>query len=150
MLSCHGVHRAHGETLSERPSIAACLCGLGELRGPKCPGSWPQFVNSSSSFLPMNQRSPQRRRDPGWAGIFSPPPSLSASVVKQPLRGSWPQFAHSNLPCLPPKITGGRALVSSAWAMRGAAALPSPSEVAVRLQNFRKLRRVMPWRRSTS
>ena len=48
------------------------------------------------------------------------------------------------------QITGVRALVSSAWAMRGAAALPRPREVAVRLQNFKKLRRVIPWRRSTS
>jgi hypothetical protein len=57
------------------------------------------------------------------------------------------QQVHSS-PCS--QITGVRGLFSSAWAMRGAAALPSPSEVAVRLQNFIKLRRVIPCRRNTS
>ncbi len=48
------------------------------------------------------------------------------------------------------QITGVRGLVSMASAICGTAAEPRPSEVAVRLQNFRKLRRVTPCRRITS
>jgi len=57
------------------------------------------------------------------------------------------QQVHSS-PCS--QITGVRGLVSSAWAIFGTKALPRPSDVAVRLQNFMKLRRVIPCRRSTS
>ena len=57
------------------------------------------------------------------------------------------QHVHSS-PCI--HKTGVRGLVSSACAILGAKYDPSPSEVAVRLQNLRKLRRVTPWRRSTS
>jgi hypothetical protein len=46
--------------------------------------------------------------------------------------------------------TGVRGFVSSAFAIRGANPAPRPREVAVKLQNFRKLRRVIPWRRNTS
>ena len=57
------------------------------------------------------------------------------------------QQVHSR-PCS--QITGMRGLVSSACAICGASVGPRPSEAAVRLQNFMKLRRVMPCRRRTS
>ncbi len=57
------------------------------------------------------------------------------------------QHVHSR-PCS--HTTGVRGLVSSACAILGANAEPRPSEVAVSEQNFRKLRRVIPCRRSTS
>jgi len=57
------------------------------------------------------------------------------------------QQVHSN-PCS--QITGVRGLVSMARAICGANVGPNPSDAAVRLQNFMKLRRVIPCRRITS
>ncbi len=57
------------------------------------------------------------------------------------------QQVHSS-PCS--QTTGIRGLVSIACAIFPAKVGASPSAVAVRLQNLRKLRRVIPWRRMTS
>jgi len=57
------------------------------------------------------------------------------------------QQVHSS-PCI--QMTGVRGLVSSASAISAAAIGPRPRLAAVRLQNFTKLRRVMPCRRMTS
>ena len=57
------------------------------------------------------------------------------------------QQVHSR-PCI--QMTGTRSLVSSACAIVVAAVGPRPRLAAVRLQNFVKLRRVIPWRRMTS
>ena len=57
------------------------------------------------------------------------------------------QQVHSS-PCI--QITGVRGLVSKACAISVAATGPMPRLAAVRLQNFTKLRRVIPCRRMTS
>ena len=57
------------------------------------------------------------------------------------------QQVHSS-PCI--QITGTRGLVSSACAIWVAPIGPRPRLVAVRLQNFTKLRRVIPCRLITS
>ena len=57
------------------------------------------------------------------------------------------QHVHSR-PCS--QTTGVRGFVSSAFAICCAPASPRPSDAAVRLQNLRKLRRVIPCRRISS
>ena len=57
------------------------------------------------------------------------------------------QQVHSR-PCS--QITGVRGLVSIASAILGAMVGASPSDAAVKLQNFRKLRREIPCLRITS
>jgi len=57
------------------------------------------------------------------------------------------QQVHSR-PCS--QSTGTRGLVSIAWAILPAKCGASPREAALSEQNFRKLRREIPWRRINS